>query len=373
MQPLSVTTPDPILRIIDANANRVGEAWRTLEDIARFALDDAELAGRCKQARHDLRGTLDLAGLDPARRLLARDAAGDVGAAITTPDESQRRGLRGVAIAAMGRLAEGSRSLAEALKALGMCAAAARAERGRYEGYEVGGAIVAGLPAACARQRSLCVLVSERLCSPLGWREVVRRAIDGGADQIQLREKELPDGELLARARELVGMAREHGVDERGFPRVSVCVNDRPDLALLAGADAAHLGQQDLPVGEARRIVGGRVSIGVSCATPEQARAAALAGADSLGLGPMFASTTKRRDVVPGVGLVRAVLADARPGALPHLCIGGITGQSAGEVWSAGARGVAVSSAVCGSDDPGAACRAILAGRSRGAYPRACR
>src|SRR5690606_21950697 len=102
-----------------------------------------------------------------------------------------------------------------------------------------------------------------------------------------LREKELSDRELLARARRLVGIAREK---DRS---VAVIINDRPDIALLAGADGVHLGQTDLTVADVRRIAGFELLVGVSCSTLAQAQQAAREGADYLGLGPMFASRTK--------------------------------------------------------------------------------
>ena len=215
-------------------------------------------------------------------------------------------------------------------------------------------------------QWRLCVIVSAELCPAGDWASVARAAVDAGADALQLREKGLADRDLLARARALVAIARERGA--------SVVVNDRPDIAVLSGADGLHLGQTDLPIPEARRIVGPRVIVGASTADLEQASAAVAAGADVCGVGPMFPTTTKHKDRIAGISYLRA-FRSAHP-AVPHLAIGGIAPGNVGAVFAAGGRGVAVSSAVCAARDPAAAVRAILAAARAGergeeAEPRA--
>ncbi len=133
-------------------------------------------------------------------------------------------------------------------------------------------------------------------------------------------------------------------------------VNDRPDLAVLADADGVHLGQDDLPVSAARRIVGSRALIGVSTHTIEQARQAVNDGADYLGVGPVFPSKTKEFEEFAGLDFVRQVAAEIR---IPWYPIGGISLENLAEVQAAGATRVAVSSAVCGADDPAAAAREL--------------
>ncbi|MFU8828489.1 MAG: thiamine phosphate synthase [Phycisphaerales bacterium] len=210
-------------------------------------------------------------------------------------------------------------------------------------------------PPLVCRQWSLCVLITESLCKR-PWEEVARAALEAGADCIQLREKELAGRELLARAKRLREWTREHDA--------SLVMNDRPDIALLVEADGVHLGQTDLPVEMARRITGGAMCIGISTTTLAQATEALNAGADSLGLGPMFATRTKpdpggRTDgSLAGPTLVREVLAK-HPGTT-HLAIGGITGENISELREAGAKGIAVSGGVCGADDPGVVVRQLL-------------
>lgn len=353
------------LRIIDAAGNRAREGLRVLEDVARFGLDDAELSAELKDLRHGLRdglGGLAALGAGALALVEGRDTAGDVGTGIEGSGEGARADLADVAGAAAGRVSEALRTLEEVSKVLGAGVEAGGAapwmafEALRYRVYEVHRRVAVGIRPA-ARQWRLCVLITERLCVHHPWEVVAERAMVGGADCLQLREKELESGELLVRARRLVGMARGRGV--------SVIVNDRADVALLAGADGVHVGQTDLGVAEVRRLgarPARRLLVGVSCSTVEQARAAVRDGADYLGLGPMFVSGTKARAVLAGVGLVREVVADPVASRAPHLAISGITAQNLGGLMAEGCRGVAVSGAVCGAEDVEGAARGLCGG-----------
>ncbi|MEO1236997.1 MAG: thiamine phosphate synthase, partial [Planctomycetota bacterium] len=172
--------------------------------------------------------------------------------------------------------------------------------------------------------------------------------LDAGVDCIQLREKDLEDADLLDRAAHVAQRCRAHGA--------SAIVNDRPDLALLSNADGVHLGQTDLPPSEVRKLVGHQLLIGVSTANLDQAHAAKAGGADYVGIGPMFPTTTKHKPTLAGPAYLRAFLADHQLHDLPHLAIGGITPAPGNlpELIEAGVRGIAVSSAVCASEDPAA-------------------
>jgi thiamine-phosphate pyrophosphorylase len=183
----------------------------------------------------------------------------------------------------------------------------------------------------------------------------VRAAIDGGVDCIQAREKRLDGGELVRRVEQVIALAKPRGV--------SVIVNDRVDVALAAGADGVHLGQGDLSVHQARAIAGTSLLVGVSTHDLNEARAAVEAGADYCGVGAMFASDVKPARKPSGADYLRAFI--ERYPAIPHLAIGGITPGNASEMVDAGARGVAVSSCVCGADHPAevvAAIRRIVEG-----------
>lgn len=350
-----------VVRIIDANINRAREALRVMEDAARFGLDDAALCEELKGCRHDLVSAAREIALPPGALIANRDTTGDVGTAIAGSGEYAREGLHGMAGAAGARLSEALRAIEEGCKALGDVPAAGKIERLRYRGYTAERRLMLALGSARRRQWCLCVLITEALCVHHPWREVVRSAIEGGADCLQLREKALESGELLSRARWMIETARPLGV--------AVVVNDRPDVALLAGADGVHVGQNDLAVHHVRRIVGTGMLIGVSTENLAQARAACAAGADYCGVGPMYATETKVKPRIAGAAYLREYLAEPGVRERPHLAIGGVTAENVGELADAGCRGVAVSSAVCGAGNPGEVAGAIRSTLDRTASP----
>lgn len=349
---------DARLRILDANANRAREALRVMEDLARFVLDDEPLCREFKEIRHGLRDVLEHAlgtGADAAM-LAWRDTPGDVGTQVATDAEGRRENLRAVGAAAGKRLSEALRSMEEVCKTWGS-AGPVLLERLRYKGYETERRLLAAMGTGRAVQWRLCVILTESLCAHHPWETVAREAIAGGADCLQLREKDLTDRELLRRAHRLVGLARPHGSESRA---TAVIINNRVDVALLAGADGIHVGQDDLPLRDVRRTVGANLLIGVSTHTTGQARQAAIDGADYCGVGPMFETKTKDAGPVAGPEFLRAYLTTATCARLPHLAIGGITVENIRELGAAGCKGVAVSSAVCGAREPRAACEALL-------------
>lgn len=342
----------PLARILDANANRAREALRVMEDLARFVLNDDALCADLKAQRHALTSAIGALPMDAAQLLASRDTPGDVGTEIKTTSELDRPSLHAVAVAAGSRLSEALRSLEEAAKATAAPDAARAFERARYAGYTLDKRLRTALGSGLARQWRLCVLLTESLCTHHPWQRVAELALEGGADCIQLREKSLDGGELVRRAAHLLELAKPHGA--------SVIVNDRADVALAAGAHGVHLGQTDLSVAHVRGLAGHRLLIGVSTSNLDQARAAARAGADYCGVGPMFPTTTKHKDVIVGPAYLREYLADPIASRLPHLAIGGIDVARAPELWAAGGRGNAVSSAVCGSTDPKGMCERFL-------------
>ncbi len=167
---------------------------------------------------------------------------------------------------------------------------------------------------------------------------------------MQLREKTLAGRELLTRARDVRRWTRKAGV--------LYIVNDRPDIARLCEADGVHLGQDDLSVRDARRVVGPEALVGISTHSIEQVRQAILDGADYIGIGPVFPSKTKTFDHFPGLEFVRAATAET---SLPAFALGGISPANLGQVIAAGARLIAVSSAVAAADDPEQAARELRA------------
>ncbi len=347
-----MSTPLPAVRMIDANLNRASEAVRTLEDLARFTLHLGDLAADLKHIRHGLTAVASRLGWDTLRLAAHRDTPGDPGTAHTTASESRRESLSAIASAASSRAAQALRVLEEATK-LTSPAMAHEIEQLRYRLYDSARSVVLALGTGLARQWSLCVLITEAACTEHSWEQVARLACEGGADCLQLREPDLPDAELLRRARMLVALCREHAATS--------FINDRPDIALLAGADGVHVGQSDLPVPAVRKLAGSSLLVGVSTANIEQAQQAARDGADVCGLGPMFASTTKPKPKLAGIGYLRAYLADPSLSRVPHLAISGITPENSASLAAAGCRGIAVCAQVCGSPDPLAAASELRA------------
>ena len=170
---------------------------------------------------------------------------------------------------------------------------------------------------------------------------LVEAAVDGGVTLVQLRAKSLAPGLFIE-----LGRALAARLAARGVPFL---VNDRVEAARACGASGVHLGQEDMPVAEARRLLGPRATIGVSVNTAAEARRAEREGADYVGAGPAYATSTKQTDLVvlgpQGIGLI------ARATTLPVVAIGGIDAGKAGELAAAGARGVAVVSAILGAPD----------------------
>ena len=339
-------------RMLDANLNRAREALRVMEDIARFTLSDAALAADLKAARQSLRAIAETAMLDPGVLAAWRDTPGDVGTPVTTDSERARATIRDIALAAGMRAGEALRVIEECTKLDPESEAASDAKALRYVVYDLEKRLTLALGTGRARQWRLCVLITESLCNGRKWEHVAACAIRGGADVLQLREKSLDSRELLARATRLVALCREHST--------TCIINDRPDIALLARADGVHLGQTDFSVQDVRKLAGFSLLVGVSTTNIRQARLAATDGADICGVGPMFPTTTTHKPDVAGPAYLREYLAEPQTGRIPHLAIGGITPANIGELAAAGCKGVAVSSAVCGADDPESVCQVLV-------------
>lgn len=345
---LVVDEPSELLvaaRAIDANLNRAREALRVLDDHARFALNDEGLSLQLKEFRHRFASVSEQ--LPQATLLAARDTPGDVGTRLTATGEYVRHTPASVAVANLKRLQESLRSLEEFGKVFSPDFAR-QVEAMRYETYTLETVIFrhSGRQDKLADAKLYLLLTGAKCAASLDW--TVSEAAAGGVDVIQLREKELPDRELLDRAVKMRKWTRTAGV--------LFIVNDRPDIARLADADGVHLGQDDLSVAAARRVVGPEAIVGVSTHNLEQVRRAARGGADYIGVGPVFPSETKAFDSFPGLDFVRATAAET---SLPAFCLGGIGLANVGAVRAAGGTRVAVSAAIASADDPRTVAQAI--------------
>ena len=204
-------------------------------------------------------------------------------------------------------------------------------------------------PSELARRLRLYVLTDRSVARGRSLIDLVAAALEGGATAIQLREKSLSALDQIALGRELRRLTADAGA--------LFIVNDRADIALALEADGVHLGQDDLPVATARKILGPGAIIGGSAGSLDELRRSIAAGVDYLGVGPMYATGTKA-DAGPPIG--PAGLAQIRQQTdLPIVGIGAIDADNAGPVIAAGADGVAVISAVLGADDVAAAARRL--------------
>jgi len=337
-----------VYRILDANFNRAREALRVAEDCGRFALNDPAVTAMAKNLRSELKEVFS--GMPSEEMLISRDTPGDIGTELTSPTEPRRKDLTDVAIAACKRLTGALRTLEEYSKFVAP-KQMLTVERMRYDAYTLEQRLVTRLMVARRfADVRLYVLVSTE-CTPGSMREFARRVLVGGADALQLREKNIEDDMLLAVAAELRELTDEMG-------RLLI-INDRPDIAAIVGADGVHLGQRDLPIAEARRLLRPGALVGRSTHTLAQAKSAVIEGADYIAVGPVFATETKDIEGPVGPGLVREVAAEPSCRRLPLVAIGGITADNVAQVAEAGATCVAVCGGICGQEDPRAATEAI--------------
>ena len=325
-----------LLRILDANLNRAREALRVVEDLARFHRDDAASAAALKAARH----SLDRLSRPLARDLIrARDSERDVGRNGDRPVE-RPRSPREILSANLKRAGEALRSIEEVAK--GRYAELSReAHRRRFELYTLEKRLAD--PRSLLEAARLYVLLDPSV-TPRSLAKVAEEAVRGGADLLQLRQKPRPDAALAREIRAAAGDAL-------------FIVNDDVAVALASGADGVHLGLEDLPIPEARRLGAG--IIGATSHSLAEAKRAKAAGADYVSCGPMFATPLKPHLEPQGF----TYLAALKRLGLPFFPIGGITRQNASPILVR----AAVCAGVIGAKDVAAAARAIRVQLTSGA------
>ena len=333
-----------IARILDASANRAEEGLRVLEDCFRFGRDDPFLGGQLKQLRHELAEALQL--LPRQECLLARDTHGDVGRTIVASGEYDRESLGEIIEANIRRVQQSLRSLEEHSKLVSM-EAASRLEQIRYQSYDLHRTLFRSQQAGERLQDSRLHVIIDAASSDLQLQQRIEKLAAARIDMIQLRDKQLEDRLLIQRARVIRRTLDELQATQPGIPLL--VINDRPDVARASRADGVHLGQDDMAVADARKIVGLHCLVGVSTHSIEQARQAVLDSADYLGCGPTFPGLTKQFDSFPGPAFLEQVSAEIR---LPAFAVGGITLENLDEVLETGVRRIAVAGAINKSDAP---------------------
>jgi thiamine-phosphate pyrophosphorylase len=337
------------LRIIDANLNRAGEGLHLLEEMARLTLDDAELTRKLKTMRHEvLRGDLAF----NKELIQARDSESDVGADIEVPGE-EGRGLPIIVVANAHRVQEALRILEEMARVPDKTLPLdpEKFKKARFDLYTIERALLSRLLRRdkTGRLSGLYAIIDSQKLGGRRHLDVAGQLVRGGAKAVQLRYKGDDRDELLSIAQQLKSLCYEN--------KVLFIVNDYLDIALAVGADGLHLGQKDLPIKEARRLLPIDMLLGVSVTTVEQAKAAEGGGADYIAVGSMYPTSSKETAKVVGPERLREVRGAV---SLPLVAIGGINRDNAGEVAAAGADGVAVISAILGAEDMEGAARQLV-------------
>lgn len=320
-------------RILDANINRISEGLRVLEDVARFEFEDSGLTEKLKHMRHHVRKVVKELGFSFIGQ---RDSLNDPGIAISEKTSLDQKDSYSELIAAnFKRVQEGLRVVEETLKIAGFYDTSKIYESLRFNIYTVEKAYY-GKVGESQRKNILCsdiyCLTSEVHSKGKTNIQVVREMLAAGIKIIQYREKEKSMLEKYKECLAIRALAQEAGA--------KFIVNDHVDLAMMTDADGVHIGQDDLPVKEVRKLVGEKMAIGISTHSPEQAESAVKNGADYIGVGPIFKTYTKK-DVCDPVGfeyldyVVKHI-------PLPFVAIGGIKASNIRQVKDHGARCIAM-------------------------------
>lgn len=324
------------LRILDANINRCAEGIRVVEDIARFKYENEELTTKLRNIRHFLRKSFyDL----DKEFILARDSVADIGREISQGSTlDKKKDLGQIVNANFKRVTEALRTIEEISKIIGKYDLSKQVESKRYEAYY----LEKELNLLMDKKKisdGLYGITCERFANGKSNVESVQEMIKAGIKTIQYREKDKKIGEKLKEAKEISKLCKEAGV--------TFIVNDHIDIAILVDADGVHVGQDDMPIKEVRNLIGNDKIIGLSTHSSKQAKKAVEDGADYIGVGPIFPTTTK--DTAPvGLEYLEYVINNL---TIPYVAIGGIKEHNIEQVIDKGAKTVCLVSEIVGADD----------------------
>jgi len=341
----------PIERLIDANLDRAREGLRVMEEWARFALERPDLVWRCKDLRQRL------GQLHGERYKFARDAAGDPATGLAHPAQAGRLDGPAIVAANAARVQEALRVLEEFGRPVDGDLAATAAVC-RYRLYDLEVALLRACQNQDDRRARLACCRLYLVTSPVPQlASVVEQCLQAGLRLVQYRAKpgptvdgvEFDDRQRLEQARELRRLCLQYGA--------LFLINDRIDLALAVDADGVHLGQGDLPVPLARRLVGPERLIGCSTHAIAELRQAVADGCDYVGVGPVQATPTKPGRAPVGLAYVAAA---AQESPVPFFAIGGIDATNLAAVQGAGATRVAVVRALTEAANPALITKQLL-------------
>ena len=336
-----------VFRVLDVNFNRLREGLRVVEDYCRLVCDDAQ-ALQIKNLRHRLRLLLD--ERLSLYTLRERQVATDIGRRTFTVTEADRSDWQAVVQANLKRAQEAARVIEECGKLIDEPELSRSIKALRFELYDLEKSVIGSRVAkvrkwfglSAKKSAALYLVVDENFYSGSDLIADLKAVLGAGIDLLQWRQKRGSDSSFLERAHEVRALCRDF--------KTPFVVNDRPDIAILVDADALHLGQDDLPISEARRLVGPQMPIGRSTHSLAQALAAEAEGADYLGFGPIFLTPSKAKpDPEVGISGLVEMLTQI---SLPVVAIGGLDENNIAEVANSKVAAVAVIRAILQSERP---------------------
>lgn len=318
-------------RILDANLDRAREGLRVIEEWCRLGLNQSNLAELCKNCRQEL------AHWHRPEFRFARHTPGDVGTMLTHPQETQREDILSLLQANFCRVQEALRVLEEYSKLIDVSMAQAMKEL-RYQIYQLESELLLHERHRQLEQARLYLITMP--CPNLF--TVVEAALQAGLTLVQYRDKESTDTHRYEIAQKLCSLCHKY--------QALFIVNDRVDIALAVDADGVHLGQQDMPLGVARQLLGHQRIIGCSTTNADELKRAMDGGADYVGVGPVYATPTKAGKPPTSWDYIAAV---ARNWPKPWFAIGGIDLTNSATVLEKGVARIAVVRAIMAAENPG--------------------
>jgi thiamine-phosphate pyrophosphorylase len=334
-------------RIIDENINRLGEGLRVLEEFARMTLNNTALTQKLKDIRHQT--VVINAGLQK-RLLQARDAKGDVGRSMKVKGAEKSQDIFKVITANAKRTQESLRVLEEMAKNPKFTLNTENYRKARFELYTIEKELTGKVlrKEKLTRLSGLYAIIDSEFLKGRPPQKIAEQMIKGGARVIQLRCKKCGINKFLALAKEIQQICIKKNI--------LFIVNDSLEVALAIGADGLNVGQEDIPVAEARELAPIDMIIGGSAGTVAEAKKAQKYGADYLGLGAIFPTPTKESKAT-GLGIIKDI---KKAVDLPIVAIGGINKENVRDVIKAGADAVAVISAIMNASDIQKATRELV-------------
>jgi len=326
-----------VYRILDANVNRAAEGVRVVEDICRFYYENEKLTKKLRDTRHKIRKNLK----DIDHHLLRnRDSAHDIGKKITNQSKIDKKdNLSQIITANFKRALEAIRVIEEISKTTAnMYNIGKEYEALRYELYYLEKEVL-NLTNKRSLPDGIYGITFEKFSKGRSNIEVVRQMILGGIKVIQYREKDKSFKEMYEEARILREITKKAGV--------LFIINDHVELAMMVEADGVHIGQDDWPLLEVRKLLGDDKIIGLSTHSKEQALEAVKLGAGYIGVGPIFDTNTKDYATV-GIEYLEFVVQNID---IPFVAIGGIKEHNIEQIIKTGAKSIALVTEITEADD----------------------